>query len=100
MPCEHVKYSVESLAYDKSSSLSIGPHPAEDDEYIGMFFMYATTEVKVIKEELLISFSNFVSSIGGNLGMFIGFSCFGVFSWIFDHMKRILDKKNVVAGIK
>ena len=97
MPCEHVKYSVESLAYDKSSSLSIGPHPAEDDEYIGMFFMYATTEVKVIKEELLISFSNFVSSIGGNLGMFIGFSCFGVFSWAYDLIKGVLlTKKDTV----
>ena len=62
--------------------------------------MYATTEVKVITQELLISFSNFISSIGGNLGMFIGFSCFGVFSWAFDLVKRILNQKNVVAEMK
>ena len=99
MPCEHIKYSAETLAYDRSSSLSLVDNP-NGTEYIGMFFMYSTTEIKVVTEEFLISFSNFISSIGGNLGMFIGFSCFGAFSWAFDHMKRILDMKNVVAGIK
>ena len=98
MPCEHVKYSAESLAYDKSSSLSLVTNST--DEYIGIFFMYATTEVKVITQELLISFSNFISSIGGNLGMFIGFSCFGAFSWAFDHVKGVLNRKNVVAEIE
>ena len=99
MPCEHIKYSAETLAYDRSSSLSLVDNP-NGTEYIGMFFMYSTTEVKVVTEELLISFSNFISSIGGNLGMFIGFSCFGVFSWAFDHVKRILNRKDVVAEIK
>ena len=99
MPCEHIKYSAETLAYDRSSSLSLVDNP-NGTEYIGMFFMYSTTEVKVVTEELLISFSNFISSIGGNLGMFIGFSCFGVFSWAFDHVKGILNRKNIVAEIK
>ena len=93
MPCEFIKYSAETLAYDRSSSLSISPHTPIEEEYIGIFFMYATTEIKVITEELLINFSNFVSSVGGNLGMFIGFSCFGVFSWTYDLIKEFLDRK-------
>ena len=96
MPCEHIKYSAETLAYDRSSSLSLVDNP-NGTEYIGMFFMYSTTEVKVVTEELLISFSNFISSIGGNLGMFIGFSCFGVFSWAYDLIKSfLLTKKDTV----
>ena len=62
--------------------------------------MYSTMEIKAGTEEFLISFSNFISSIGGNLGMLIGFSCFGVFFWAFDHVKRVLNQKNVFAEIR
>ena len=62
--------------------------------------MYSTTEIKVVTEEFLISFSSFISSIGGNFGMLIGFSCFGVFSWAFDRVKRVFNQKNVFAEIE
>lgn len=96
-PCEIVKYEAETLSWDKYSTLSVVPenlsanaskfrngHQEDDnDKYDNnkyIYFYYATTEVNVLTEEFILDFPNFVSAIGGNLGMFIGFSFLGFFN--------------------
>ena len=54
-----------------------------------IYFYYSTTEVPVQTEEFILDSANFISAIGGNLGMFIGFSFLGFFSWFYDKIERI-----------
>ncbi len=40
----------------------------------GIFMFYTNTDVMATKEILLVTFNSFISSIGGSLGLFLGFS--------------------------
>ena len=107
-PCEYIKYEAQTLSYDKFSSITIIPDNndtnnlsdnnqiAREDEDKMIIFYYYTTEIEVITVDLLINFSNFLSAIGGNLGMFIGFSFFGCFASGYDAIKRIC--KDVISN--
>ena len=114
-PCEFVKYEAKTLLYDKFTSISIVPdtktpktcldedkhqnhigacgnQTIEDNDTRSIVLYYSTTEVKVTHQELLINFSTFVSAVGGNLGLFIGFSFLGVFSSLFDLIKLVCNR--------
>ena len=45
---------------------------------------FATTEITTNEEYLIYDFSGIVGSLGGNLGLFIGFSFRDMFSFIID----------------
>ena len=103
-PCEIVKYEAKTLSYDKYSSLSVVPqnqimNSSNLEERIGkelmdskyVYFYYSTTEVPVLYEEFILDFCNFVSAIGGNLGMFIGFSFLGFLSWLFLMIEKLFS---------
>ena len=66
--------------------------PAGADETKEVLFYYLSTEIDVVTTDLLINFSNFVSAIGGNLGMFIGFSLLGAFSGFYDMSKQLCSR--------
>ena len=51
---------------------------------------YPSTNVDVSTSSKLISFSSFVSSIGGNLGLFVGFSFISTILFIF----KVIEKCN------
>ena len=105
-PCEFVRYEAQTLSYDKFSSFTIIPNNNEannlsdenqtagEEEDKMIIFYYYTTEIEVITVDLLINFSNFLSAIGGNLGMFIGFSFFGCFAAAYDAINRISKQVN------
>ena len=48
--------------------------------------------VKVEEEYLIQDFVGMLSSIGGTLGMFVGFSFVGLSSFVLDHLQRMLEK--------
>ena len=103
-PCEYIQYTADTLSYDKYTTVSIFPEDQntsnvlsenqtiEEDESKAIIFYYSSTEVDVYTTDLLVNFSNFVSSVGGNLGMFIGFSFLGCFSGLYDMIKRVCSK--------
>ena len=43
---------------------------------------------KVYEEYLIFDAIGMIGSVGGTLGMFIGFSMIGVISWIFGRLKK------------
>ena len=51
---------------------------------------YPSGNVEVSTSSKLISFSSFVSSIGGNLGLFVGFSFISTILFIF----KVIEKCN------
>ena len=110
MPCIFYRYETNTLSYDEFATLSINPEIEEDSiaqdqttvkhedskrskrstnvpKFI--MFYYSTTELKIETKELLLNFPNFLSAVGGNLGMFIGFSFLGFFSAFYDMMKLL-----------
>jgi len=50
-------------------------------------FIYFESDITEIKSEaFLVDFGNLVSSIGGSLGLFLGFSCYTTITAIMDFM--------------
>ena len=110
MPCIFYKYETNTLSYDEFATLSISSEiednsndrdkitikhkdseRSEGSTNVPKFIMfyYSTTELKIETKELLLNFPNFLSAVGGNLGMFIGFSFLGFFSALYDMMKLL-----------
>ena len=49
-----------------------------------------TTDVTTYTEARLIDFSGFVSAVGGNLGLFLGFSFLGMLFDLYDYIENSL----------
>ena len=60
--------------------------------YITMY--YTSSDVTTLTEDKLIDFSGFVSAIGGNLGLFLGFSFLGMFSSLYEYIEKRLSLKS------
>ena len=43
-----------------------------------LYFFYQTTAYEVQEEYLLYDFNSIIASVGGSLGLFLGFSCFQI----------------------
>jgi hypothetical protein len=51
---------------------------------VDLFYESGLTEIK--SESFLVDFGVLVSSVGGNLGLFLGFSCYTTFAMILDYL--------------
>ena len=114
-PCKYIKYEAQTLSYDAHSTISIIPgresalkqsnengikknseNEKNRSKDIGdtkeVMFYYSTTQIKVMSEDKIINFSNFISAVGGNLGLFIGFSFLGFFSSFYNVIKRLCNE--------
>ena len=58
-----------------------------------VFLYYSTTDIKVTTTSKLITLSSFISSIGGNLGLFIGFSFIRMFFVVYEYLARFLHPR-------
>ena len=58
------------------------PNTGDSAQVSGYGLTLASTDILVETEELIYSFSNFVSDIGGSLGLFLGFSFIMFWDWI------------------
>ena len=55
-----------------------------------MMISYATTSIKVTTTSKLIDVASFISSVGGNLGLFVGFSFTSMFFMMYDKIEKCL----------
>ena len=63
------------------------------DEGVKMLWiMYQTTEVVESQEDKLVSFPSFVGGVGGNLGLFLGFSCLTALFAIYKYISALWSK--------
>ena len=98
-PCQSSTYEVGQQTYDRLSYVNIPYYQTnitdamENDvnaaelnspskRFLNMY--YATTNVKVSTTSLKIDVSTFISNVGGNLGLFVGFSVLGSLFFIYD----------------
>ena len=56
--------------------------------------MFETMELQVKEEYVIYDFVGMISSIGGNLGLFIGFSFFDAFCWLLDLIQKWISNIN------
>ena len=61
-------------------------------KYLISFF--AIGVVTIYEEYLIYDFIGMVASVGGTIGMFIGFSFRDVFTVVFDNLRCVLFSKN------
>ena len=59
---------------------------------IRLLFTFSSDEVVFKDETLMIGFSSFIGSIGGSLGLFLGFSCFTSITFIIDKLFLLCKK--------
>ena len=93
-PCEKATYDVGIQTYDSLSRINI---KKENDTKTNqtqttkkkppvrrVFIYYSTNDVKVSTTSKLIDLHTFISNIGGNLGLFVGFSFLSGLFCIYD----------------
>ena len=86
--CKKSAYNVGLQSFDRLSFINIEETPDDDsaakkESTRAIFMYYSTTDIKVSTTSKLISLSSFISSIGGNLGLFCGFSFLSSFFYVY-----------------
>jgi hypothetical protein len=94
VPCNRTTYKlrVEQVNY---RSCSVSPSGNDENKLLrGIYVYYSTLDVTTYVNAKMMSFNTFISTVGGNLGLFVGFSCSSVFFGIIDWVaKRASYKK-------
>ena len=61
--------------------------------YFGL--AYASSDVKIMKQNLVYPVTSFISDLGGSFGMFIGFSFltfFDCFTYLYERLRTLYDR--------
>ena len=90
--------SNENLNPNSEESHEFGiPDNATNSRYVYLYF--TTPDETTYSSELIIDFPTFISSIGGNLGLFLGFSCMGalfpLYEWMEVRYIKSISNENV-----
>ena len=92
--CKKSSYEVGIQSFDRLSMINI--EDSKDDSKNStkesaraIYMYYSTTDIKVSTTSKLISLSTFISSIGGNLGLFVGFSFLSTFFFFYNFLERL-----------
>ena len=92
-PCTYRGYEHKSLIYDASGQMAYNVINYQKQflnlttqSAATLLIGYATTNIAISEDAQLIDIYSFISSIGGNLGLFVGFSflafLFQTYEWI------------------
>ena len=106
-PCQKTDFSVGILEFDERSHIHIkekkknGVNVSTDSDkeigndidYFKIRLYYSTMDVKVSTTVNLIDVPTFVGSIGGNLGLFLGFSFLGSLQVIADNFRKSIHSR-------
>ena len=67
--------------------------PVDNAYILTMYYFYDSSFSTTVHEEYLVyDLISMIGSVGGTLGMCIGFSFTGMISWILTHMLRMIKK--------
>ena len=73
----------------KAKPVSVGEKALNRSE-ITLLFTYQSDEIKIEEETLLMGTSSYIGSVGGSLGLFLGFSFFSSLSYFFGKLFSIV----------
>ena len=99
VPCEINDYKMQTTEYDEDSIISVEMNKAftnqinvtvpKDTKANSMMLSFLKTEVDRSEEISLSNIPDFISSVGGNLGLFTGFSFLSALITLVDWVRRI-----------
>lgn len=82
-PCQRIEYTMHEG--------SVGESNYDHNQNLSLSVYFSSPLVKHMEEYRLMDLANVVSAIGGALGLFLGFSCYGI--------GRSLIKKAAAASL-
>ena len=114
-PCQKVTYDAGFQVYDIMSQISIKGTETKKEttcrnrkqknintsrlngtgyRYINIY--YAVTDVKISITSKMMNLPTFISNVGGNLGLFVGFSVLGVMYFIYDIAREAINWSTIL----
>ena len=73
----------------KAKPVSVAKRGPNQSNSVDLFFTYPSDEVKIVEETLMMGTSSYIGSVGGSLGLFLGFSFFSSLSYFFGKLMSI-----------
>lgn len=86
MPCLQLQYSCTRSDIHKNNWVDTRNGNPENflEKYSTLFLTYGTMDVEKHDETLIYDTGNFFAAVGGNLGLFLGFSCLSIIYTLVD----------------
>lgn len=88
MPCKQKSY-IQTLKYYHQTSW---PFKAPTDDVFNLAIFYNSLDVKTKTETLIYDLGDVFSAAGGNLGLVLGFSCFGCIMHLIRYVQLYFDR--------
>ena len=85
LSCEKISYDVQKRVMDYSYNGKMAKIPSNQ---MDVRITYSTTDIEIRNEVLIQELGNFIGTVGGSLGLFIGFSYTGFVGQIIDYFVR------------
>ena len=82
MSCEKISYEVQKRILDYNYNGKIAKIPSNQ---MDVRITYSTTDIEIRNEVLIQELGNFIGTVGGSLGLFIGFSYTGFVGQLIDY---------------
>jgi hypothetical protein len=95
-PCQKAKYNIGKQTYDSRSMMKIRwdyNATNESPRILGIY--YDNPYIKISTTSELIDLPTFISNVGGNLGLFVGFSVLGGLFCIYDFIAASCCRLNI-----
>ena len=91
VPCKQISYNANIRYFHETSFLDPYNSFGENfsDAFIVFSISYETLLIEEHEESLVYDITNFLAAAGGNLGLFLGFSCMSVFYGMIKLIKKI-----------
>ena len=92
------RYNIQTRPYNRPNKImetlleSEAPLKYKEEGLKMIWIMYTGTDVVISEEVKLISFPSFIGGVGGNLGLFLGFSCLGTLFLFYKQVLVLLSK--------
>lgn len=96
-PCTEITYKLTPESYSKKS-LGFVANTDSVKRYIYPY--YARMEVVQSTEARLITLNTFIGSVGGNLGLFLGFSCLASANYLMEKLRLVTFSVKAVTPTK
>ena len=91
LPCKQISYNANIRYFHETSFLD--PYNSFGENFSAAFIVlsisYETLLIEEHEESLVYDITNFLAAAGGNLGLFLGFSCMSVFYGVIKIIKKI-----------
>ena len=82
LPCIITSYQATLLYTHKNAMELYTSNKINEDFWL--FYYYETMETEINNEMLIVDVSNLIGAIGGNMGLFLGFSFLSIFVFSLD----------------